>query len=157
MNEITIIRNLQTILNSKFDTRAGEIATQSGVTKRFNITNFTEKSLKDGLINHEEFGTIYVSSNNVEVTLNMGVERAIINRMSFDIRGVFLSQSEEDMIQAYLVRSTLIDIISQEDYEDIGASTVQIESIDPVEFQSPGKNGLRYNSSGIIVSYNIGF
>lgn len=155
MNEIELVKELVRLYNDNFETKAAEIATASELTKQFTVTNFSDLSLDDALVKHEEFGLIYAESSDWEFQFRNGPNKAGINTVTINIQ-VILAEKENTFAQIAIARQALVRLLLDDDLEFLFQNTnFQITSTTPIDISPKGTEN-RYIGCGIKVAFKIG-
>ena len=154
-NERTILKEVQTRLNEGFMDKAREIAQRSNDPVEFNIATFSDMSLNDLLIEHEEFGLIYVQDSGYESQPSLG--NSVINTVLVNIQAIIIDNGNLAR-DVSLIRMTLAEMLLNEDYDLENSSSIKVESTEPTPLDFGAKeDSIKYVASGVVARFQLGF
>lgn len=154
-NERTILKEIQTKLNADFMAKAKEIAARSGDEITFNVKAFSDASLNDLLIEHEEFGLIYVQNGSYESQPSLG--NSVVNTILINIQVIAIDKGDLPK-DVSIIRMTLAELLLSEDYDFENSSNIKIDGTEPtpLDFGAKGST-IKYVASGVIARFQLGF
>ena len=154
-NERTILKELQTVLNNKLMDMVRTVAQRSEDEVVFNVAQFSDASLNDQLIEHEEFGLIFVDDSGYESEPEVG--QSVINTVRIGCQAIIIDRGNLAR-DISLLRMALAELILNSDFDFETFSSTKVESTKPTPLDFGAKDSsIKYVASGVVAIFKLGF
>ena len=155
MNELTILKQLQTELNNNFNTNKDKVATASGATTSLNITKFQSKSLNEQILEDDYIGLIYIKSTTYNVADSPHPQGT--QEIMYSIQCIFPDNGDlttDISIAQMAIKDTILD--HKQAVSAYGGMVIQSTEPTPLEF-GPKGDTITYVMAGLTATITIGF
>lgn len=153
-DELTILKEITTVLKRDFMAKAKEVAERSRNNISFNVADFVNISLNDYIAEHEEFGIVMVQSSGYQSDNTLG--RDAINEINYEIQVITLDKGDT-ATEISIIRMAIAELLLREDLDFLSSCSLVIESTEPFPLEfGPKEARIKHVLSGVTVKVSLG-
>lgn len=155
VDELSILKELTSVVQARFDSRAIAIAQRSNSAKTFNVTDFSNFSLEDQQIKHEEFGLVHIVNSTYQVQDIVNGPHDAVQTVVYSIQ-VIIQDKGDLATQVSLARMALAETLLKEEFDLERFYDYVIEGTQPTPLDFGAKNDtIKYVMAGISLSLQM--